>query len=123
MKSKDRKANPKRKKEFRFHKTRIENSKKKIIRHPAYIFMEKGNVYIFVTLTHSNKVGDYLVIKLRQNPDPTDSRDSYYVAEIQTDTKDAFSKNKANWKMNELDDQDIRKLFDSKRKDDSADRD
>lgn len=114
MKSKSKKAMLKRKNEFRFHKIFNINGKK-LARHPAYIFLEKGNIYIYVSITHSKEIDNVVLIKLRKNPNPNDKKDAYYVAEIQMDTKDTFSANKTKWKIDELDENDIRELFNKKR--------
>ena len=120
MKKKNRHSVLRRLKEFRFHKVKDKSKKKWLKRHPTYIFLQQGNVYFYVALTHASTIDGYLLIKLRENPNPSDSRESYYIAEIKYDTKDNFSANKADWKINELDDVEIRKLF--TKKDDSADR-
>ena len=104
----------KRKNEFRFHKILNVNGKK-LARHPAYIFLEKGNIYIYVSITHSKIIDNVILIKLRRNPNPNDKKDAYYVAKIQMDTKDTFSANKTKWKIDELDENDIRQLFNKKR--------
>lgn len=116
MKKKSKHAPIKRKKEIRFHKIDTINMKgvKRDIFHPAYIFIEKGNVYIYVTITHSKEIEGHILIKLRKNPNPRDNNDAYYVAEIKTDTKDTFGKRR-NWKLDPLDDAEIRLLFNKKR--------
>ena len=116
MKKRSKKAFYRKTKEFRFHNIAIINKKgkKKNIRHPAYIFLKKGNLYIFVSLTHSKSVNKHIVIKLRKNPNPQDNNDAFYVAEIKADTKDTFGKIQ-NWIMCPADDEEIRKLFDKKR--------
>ena len=121
MKKKSKHAHLKRKKEFRFHAIKVptKKGKQKTIEHPAYIFLEKGNVYIYVPITHSSSVNDFMVIKLRKNPDPNDNRDSYYIADIRMDTKDSFSAMKKKWELDSKDDEEIRSLFN--KKNDSAD--
>ena len=116
MKKKNKKAQLKRKKEFRYHKieTFRHDGKKKTIRHPAYVFLEKGNIYIYVSLTHSNELDNLLLIKLSRNPNPKDNRDSYIISEIREDTVDRFSTKIDDWSMNPTDDLMIRNLFDKK---------
>ena len=113
MKKKSRKARLKRKKEFRFHKVKV-TGKNKITeeRHPAYVFLEKGNIYIYVSLTHSESIDNVLLVKLRKNPNPKDNRDSYWVVEIREDTKDRFGRRINGLKMDENDDKDIRETYD-----------
>lgn len=113
MKRKSKRQNVKKKKEFRFHQVETINSQGKMIKiwHPSYIFLEKGNVYIYVSITHSNAVEEFVVIELRENPNPKDKRNSFWIAKIKEDTKDRFGKRRKGWKINELDDQDIRNKY------------
>lgn len=99
------------------HDVKIRNAIKKEIRikHPAYIFLEKDNLFIYVTLTHSNKVAGLLSIKLRKNPNPNDKLDSYWVAEIREDEKRSFTRIKTKWSIDELDDKDIRDFFEKQK--------
>ena len=98
------------------HNIELKNKKGKVfqLKHPVYVFLEKGNLYIYVTITHSKEVKNHLVIKLRKNPNPIDRRDAYYVTEIKADTKDTFSR-KRKWELDPLDDKEIRELFNKKR--------
>lgn len=48
-------------------------------------------------------------VKLRENPNKEDKRDSYRVIGYQEDTKDNFGKKITKWRINPLDDEDIRK--------------
>ena len=93
------------KNEIRYHSVNVKTRKGKIvlINHPAFIFKEKGNMYIYVTITHSNTVKNYLVIKLNKNPNPNDLKESFWVAEIREDDKNNFGKRHNNWKMAEED--------------------
>ena len=110
MKRKSKKSLIKRKKEFRFHSVELPNKIgiKRRIRHPAFVFLEKGNIFVYVTITHSNNVKDVVVIKLRKNPNPKDSRNSYRVIEIREDTKDRFGRREKGWKIDPEDEKDIR---------------
>ena len=118
MKKKNKKTFPKKKKEFRFHKTEENIAAKKPFSksHPAYVFIEKGNIYVYVTITHSNSVKDKFVIKLKKNPNPKDKREAYVVLEIKEDTKDRFGSRHKGWKMDEEDDEIIRKEFKNKKR-------
>ena len=121
MKRKSKHSYPKKKKEFRFKNIEVKNNDEVIkIRHPAYIIIQRGNVYIYVTLTHSSSLEDKLVIELRKNPNPSDSKKSYYIAEIKEDLLNKFGKKLENWHADELDDKDIRQLY---KKDGSANQD
>lgn len=113
MKKRSRNQPLRKKKEFRFHNVDVITSGNQIrkIRHPAYIFFEKGNIFIYVSITHSNNVNNYLVIKLNKNPNPQDKRDSYWVAEIKKDTKDRFSRRQEKWKIDQIDDESIREFY------------
>ena len=113
MKRKSKNAFAKKKKEFRYHKIEVitKSGSKKNIWHPSYVFLEKGNVYIYVSITHSNKVKETIVIKMKRNPNPLDKRDSYWVAEIKYDTKDRFRRRRDGWSIDESDDQKIREMY------------
>ena len=113
MKKRNKKTQLRRKKEFRFKaiKVVINGKKKRIQRHPAYVFLQKGNVLIYVLITHSGKVESYTVIQLRKNPNPKDQKDSFYIAEIKEANKDSFGRIVKGWEIDELDDLDIRSLY------------
>ena len=113
MKRKSRNQQIKKKKEFRFHKVDLIDALGNITKiwHPAYVFLEKGNIYIYVSITHSSNIDSGIVIKLRKNPNPKDGKDSYWVVDIKEDTKDRFGKRRKDWKMDEEDDKDIRNVY------------
>ena len=123
MKKKSKRAYLKRKKEFRYHNVEKINRVGKKIKtmHPAYVFLKKGNLFIYVSITHSNNIKGQIVIQLRKNPNPKDNKKSYYVKEIRIDTKDRFGRIKENWLIDAQDDSDIREFFKETKKDDSAD--
>ena len=110
MKQKKKKQVIKKRKDFRYHKTNFISKKGKrlSIRHPAYVFYEKGNVFIFILLTHSSDVKDKIVIMLKKNPNPKDKRDSYRIKGFYEDTKDNFGHRQKGWKMSNEDDIEIR---------------
>ena len=109
MKKKKKHAITKRKKEFRLHKTPFINKqgKKKQMWHPAFVFQEKGNIFVYISITHSSNVKERIVVKLRKNPNPEDERDAYRVVEICEDTKDRFGKRLKGWKIDIEDEQEI----------------
>lgn len=113
MKKRYRKAQLRRKHDFRYYNSLVINRRgqKVKFRHPAYIFLEKGNLFIFVTITHSKAVPNKIVVELRKNPNPSDKRIAYYVADIKEDTKDKFRKRLLNWKIDKFDDEEIQKLY------------
>lgn len=113
MKKKSKKQKLKRKSKFRFHVVKTKEKKNKG-GHPAYVFLQKGNIFIYVSITHSSEIDNELVIKLRQNPNPGDPRNAYHVLEIRKDTKDTFGSRHKNWKIDESDDEDIRELYNQK---------
>ena len=116
MKSKSKKQQLKRKKEFRFHSIEIINQKGEVVnsRHPSYVFLEKGNLYIAFPITHSNKVKDLKIIQLSKNPNPKDNRCSYVVIEIIEDTKDRFGKKEKDWSISPEDDAVIRHEYEKR---------
>ena len=122
MKKKSKNARLKRKNEFRTHKVEIITKKGRIkkIDHPVYVFLEKGNIYIYVSITHSSKVEDYIVVKLGRNPNPHDPSNAYVVLDVRCDTKSSFGGIRRGWSINEIDEKMIRNLFEGqKEKDDS----
>lgn len=54
---------------------------------------------------------DYVVVKLRKNPNPNDERISYYIEKVMIDNKVNFDKRLSNWEINIDDDSDIRELI------------
>ena len=116
LKRKSKNQSIRKRKEFRYHNIEIVNSNGTItkIRHPSYVFLEKGNIYIYISITHSDNVENAIVIKLRKNPNPHDKRDSYRIAEIKEDTKDRFSKNLKKWVMDLEDDKEIREEYEKR---------
>lgn len=102
---------------FTYHKVKVKNkSGKEIdIKHPCYIFLQIGNIYIYVLLTHSTSINGLILIELRENLNSLDLRKSYWIREIKADLKSTFTKVLKKWKINKDDDADIRKLFDEKR--------
>ena len=118
MKKKSKNAFLRKRKEFRFHKIKTKTKSGKNIKliHPAYIFLRKGNIFIYVSITHSKTVNDYLVIELRENPNPKEKSKSYYIAEIKQDTIDNFGEIQKGWQIKSEDDQDIRELFNKKKR-------
>ena len=117
MKKKNKNAIIRKKKEFRYHKVKVKNKNdvEIDIRHPCYIFLQIGNIYIYVQLTHSSIINGLILIELRENPDPMDSKKSYWIQEIKSDLKSTFTKVQKRWKINKNDDVDIRCLYYKKR--------
>ena len=113
MKRKAKKRVVRKRKEFRYHNIEVIKGNGTItnIKHPSYVFLEKGNIYIYISITHSDNVENAIVIKLRKNPNPHDNEDSYRIAEIKEDTKDRFGKRLKKWVMDLEDDQDIREEY------------
>ena len=110
-------------KEFRYHDVEVKTKRvKRVIKHPTYVFYKHDGIYIYVSLTHSNKVENLILIKLKKNPNPKDNRDSYFVDEIKEDVKEMFGKRKTGWVMDSYDDEMIREEFRKIKKDDFTDR-
>ena len=122
MKKKSKNARLKRKNEFRFHKVEKKTKRGRIrkIMHPSYIFLEKGNVYIYVTITHSKEVEGYVLTKLIQNPDPSDNQDAYVVLDVRQDIKSSFGARRIGWFIVKDDENLIRKLFDDQKEKDGS---
>ena len=105
---------PRKKNEFRYHDvvvTKPFKHKSKIIRHPAYVFLEKDDMYVYVPITHSQKVQNLIVIKLRKNPNPNDERNSYVVIDIKEDPKHSFGDKLKGWSIDPEDEKEIREEY------------
>lgn len=100
---------PKRKNEFRYHQVVIiKDGKKKKQKHPAYIWQQRGNVYDYHAMTHSDNIEGVTLRKFRKNPNPKDKRDAYYNAQSESDIKSSFG-NKRKWRIDPDDRKDIHK--------------
>ncbi len=113
MKRKSKHANSRRIKEFRYHIVMVTTKSKKVkkIRHPAYAFLEKGNLFIYVNITHSKQVDNIELIELRKNPRPKDKKKSYRSKVFRQDTKDTFGERERGWHIDPQDDEDIRREY------------
>ena len=98
----------KRKNEFRYHQF-FNVTKNRKIRHPTYIWRQRGNIYDFHSITHSFMVDGKMFIELRENPNPKDKRKSFYNPKSESDLKSSFGRKLKKWKINELDSNDIHK--------------
>ena len=92
--------------EIRFHFDSIKHKKKKI-RHPKYIWRQRGNIYDYHSITHSHFVNGIEYKKLRKNPSPTDKKDAYYNPMSESDVKSSFGRKEKKWKLHPLDVKDI----------------
>lgn len=118
MKNKPKSQKPRKRNEFRYHDVIVIKPhlrKSIVIRHPAYVFLETENGYTYVSITHSPKVYNAVVIKLRKNPNPNDSRDSYVVIDIKEAEKKSFGDKLKGWVINPDDEKDIREKYKDKK--------
>lgn len=99
------KSQSKRKNEFRYHNIVIRSKKgrKKSIRHPAYIWKQRGNIYDYHSITHSSAVDGINLQKLTRNPNPVDKRDAYFDIDSKSDIKSSFGRKKRRWKLSDED--------------------
>ena len=98
----------KRMNEFRYHELTVnKNGKKKKIKHPSYIWQERGNLYDYHSITHSKEIDGVKLKKLRCNPNPSDKRDSYYDIDSKSDIKSSFGRKRKKWRLDILDKKDI----------------
>lgn len=113
MKKKSKHAIAKKRREFRYHGVVVKKpDKKKItIRHPSYVFLQKGNVLFYVTITHSKNVDGQILLELKKNPNPVDKRKAYWVVKIKEDTIDSFGKILKKWFIDNEDDDAIRSEY------------
>ena len=77
--------------------------KNKDTRHPAYIYAKVGNDYKFIGLTHSPITNKVKNIKLERNPNPTDSRDAYFVPKASKARVNRFKKKENGWSFSQSD--------------------
>lgn len=96
---------PKRKNEIRYRSDYVKSLKKKV-RHPKYIWRERGNVYDYHSMSHSQNVDGVEYKKLRKNPRPGDKEDAFYNPNSESDIKSNFGK-ALNWKLHPDDIKDI----------------
>lgn len=102
------KKNTKRKNEFRYHVILVnKNGRMKEIKHPAYIWQQRGNIYDYFVITHSSNIEGVILIKLRRNPNPKDNKESFYDSKPKNDIKSRFGKKKKGWKLHPLDQQEM----------------
>lgn len=109
MKKRSNKSVSKRKSEFRYHTVivRYTRGKYKKIRHPSYIWRQRGNMYDYHSITHSNHVEGIELREMRSNPNPKDKRKAYYDINSKTDIKSSFGRKRKGWKLHPLDQTDI----------------
>ena len=79
------------------------NNSKKVRGHPTYIYKKVGNKYHFIGITHSEVTHKTKNIKLEENPNPEDSRDSYLRPFSSEEEIDKFGKKKKGWKISRKD--------------------
>ena len=104
---------PKKKREFRYHPIiyTCRNGKTIMIDHPAFIFLEQDGNYYYVTITHSNKINEQIVFRLKKNPNPNDKKDAFCVMEIRNDKKQKFGSKRKSWTIDPEDEEKIIQLF------------
>ncbi len=93
-----------RKNEFR------KNNSKEYKGHPAYIFAQVGNEFIFVGITHADITDGIRNIKLEKNPNPADNSPSYMRPFANKKHKANFGKKQKGWSITERDKNKARKL-------------
>lgn len=97
--------------EFRDHKIDTKNKygQKKKIKHPAYIWQSRGNLFDYHSITHTNaremnkKNPNVKLRELTKNPNPKDNRRSYYDTMSKSDIKSNFGRPHKKWKISESD--------------------
>ena len=72
------------------------NYSKRSLGHPDYIFGRSGDTYHSLGLTHTPKK-EYRSVKLMQNPNPSDTRDSYLQTKVKHTPKKCFGNAKTGW--------------------------
>ena len=72
------------------------NYSKRSLGHPDYVFGRSGDTYHSFGLTHTPKK-EYHSVKLTQNPNSKDTRDSYLQTRVKHTPKKYFGKAKTDW--------------------------
>lgn len=85
------------------------NNSKKGMGHPAYIFEKVGKEYKYLGLTHSKITKNTRNIKLEQNPNPKDSRQSYVRPIAEKERTSKFGKILKDWRFSKKDKRKIQK--------------
>ena len=79
--------------------------------HPSYIYAESDKEYKYIGLTHSNNTHGLNNIKLKNNPNKNDSRDSYALSFSTHDHKNRFKKkNLKGYKISDKDKRTISRI-------------
>ncbi|MBE6581283.1 MAG: hypothetical protein E7650_06695 [Ruminococcaceae bacterium] len=86
------------KKKDKFHSMNEfrKNYSKRSLGHPDFVFGCSGDTYHSFGLTHTPKQ-EYHSVKLTQNPNPSDTRDSYLQTKVKHTPKKYFGSAKSDW--------------------------
>ena len=90
--------------------------KKKAEKHPQVIVGANRTSFDSVSLTHGKRSGHRNNLKLKNNPNPKDSRTAYIKKRIIRDFKFRFSKAFKNYKLSNDDIDELMKFLQSKKK-------
>lgn len=102
-------------------KTKFENHFRKNYNktkgHPTYVFGEDQTNYHYVGLTHASKTRGENNVKLKHNPNPSDSKVSYIRPFSDKDKKKNFhNKPLKGWKVHKSDKRKVRKSIKNKKR-------
>ncbi len=88
--------------------------------HNGYVITKKGigknAEYGYVSLTHSNITDGQRNVKLLQNPNPNDTKDSYAVNKAKVAKASDLGKQKNGWKLNKRDKRTLKNIFHKNKK-------
>ena len=90
--------------------------RKKKDKHPRIVVGANRTSFDSIGLTHSKKHGNRNNLKLKHNPNPSDSRQAYVDKRIVRDFKFRFSKAFKNYKLSDEVVEDLKKFLDRKKK-------
>ena len=96
-------VNRERKNEFRKKNTKDGKG------HPTYIYAREGDKFHYIGLTHAQITKGKRNIKLDKNPNPSDSRDAYFIPKSASNKKSSFGKKLKGWGFCDSDKEKIKK--------------
>ena len=100
----------------RFTQSRNEFRDYKKSGHPTYIYQRVGKEFRFVGITHSAITSGMKNIPLDKNPNPADSRKSYFRPEARKDKATSFGEIKRGWKLSPSDKEKVSRQVNKKPK-------
>ncbi len=88
----------------------------KRIKHPTYVIDEKGNVYRYIGITHSDKTDNIKNVPLKKNPNSQDSRKAYLRPFVEEDEPKNFGRSYKKWSFSSEDKETVRSIINKNKK-------